>query len=180
MLLKNASNYGCVFVFKCGLNSFNKRNSIMSKKIIYNYLNDDELLRISNKIREVEKFTAGELVVSIKEKKDFWEKIKPLSSLAEKEFMSAKISKTAGATGILIFIVLISKEFYILSDKKINEKVEQSTWNAISKSMGEHFSRGNFCKGIIGGIEACGKILSAYFPIRPDDINELSNKVRVK
>ena len=157
-----------------------KRKTEMPKKLIYNYLNDDEFLRISNKIRDVEKTTAGELVVSIKEKRKLWERTKSLRALAEKEFVSAGIAKTAGATGILIFLVLTSKEFYILADKKINEKVEQSVWNTISKSMGEHFSRGYFCKGILEGIKECGKILSAHFPIAPDDINELSNKVRIR
>lgn len=152
----------------------------MPKKLIYNYLNDDEFLRISNKIREIEKATSGELVVSIKEKRKLRERTKPIRNLAEKEFESAGIAKTAGATGILIFLVLISKEFYILADKKINQKVEQLIWNAISKSMGEHFSKGNFCAGIFEGLEECGKILSAHFPILPNDINELSNKVRIR
>jgi uncharacterized membrane protein len=152
----------------------------MPKKLIYNFLNDDELLRISNKIREVEKTTEGELVVSIKEKRRLRERTKLSHALAEKEFVNAKISKTKGATGILIFLLLNSKEFCILADKKINDKVDQANWNAISKSISKHFSQGNFCKGIIEGIDACGNILSAHFPILPDDINELPNKVRMK
>jgi len=152
----------------------------MPKKLIYNFLNDDELLRISNKIREVEKKTSGELVVSIKERRKLWERRKSLRVLAEKEFINAKVSKTTGSTGILIFLVLTSKEFYILADKKINDKVDQTTWDAISQNMSKHFNSGNFCTGIIEGIEVCGKILSEQFPILPDDVNELSNKVRVK
>lgn len=151
----------------------------MPKKIIYNYLNDDELLRISNKIREVEKTTAGELVVSIKEKRKFFERNKPLITLAEKEFVSAGIAKTNEATGILIFLILKSKEFYILADNKINSKVEQITWDTIAKTMTEYFASGNFCKGIIEGISDCGNVLSTLFPIQPNDINELSNKVRI-
>ncbi len=152
----------------------------MPKKLIYQYLNDDEILRISNKISEIEKATSGELVISIKEKRRFWEASKSVLDLAEKEFVSAGIAKTIGATGILILLVLKSKEFYILADKNINEKVEQSVWDTIAQSMTKHFSQGNFCKGIIEGIEDCGKILSAHFPILPDDVNELSNKVRLK
>lgn len=151
----------------------------MPKKIIYNYLNDDELLRISNKIREVEKTTAGELVVSIKEKRKFFERNKPLRTLAEKEFVRAGIAKTNEATGILIFLILKSKEFYILADNKINNKVEQITWDTIAKTMTEYFASGNFCKGIIEGISDCGNVLSTHFPIQPNDINELSNKVRI-
>jgi uncharacterized membrane protein len=152
----------------------------MPKKLIYNYLNDDELLRISNKIKNIEKTTAGELVVSIKEKRKFTEKKLSLKSLAEKEFIKAEIAKTKDATGILIFLVLTSKEFYILADKNINEKVEQNAWDVIAKSMGEHFVEGNFCKGILNGLEQAGKILATHFPIKPDDVNELSNEVRIE
>lgn len=157
-----------------------KRKFEMPKKLIYSYLNDDELLRISNKIRDVEKATTGELVVSIKEKRKLLEKSKSLKALAEQEFVSAGIAKTAGSTGVLIFLILTSKEFFILADKKINEKVDQVVWNDIAISMGKHFIDGNFCKGILQGIEECGKILSAHFPILPDDVNELSNKVRLR
>jgi len=90
----------------------------MPKKLIYSYLNDDELLRISSKIRDMEKTTAGELVVSIKEKRKLFEKSKSLQTLAEHEFINAGIAKTVGSTGVLIFLVLTSKEFYILADKK--------------------------------------------------------------
>ncbi|HMN48103.1 MAG TPA: TPM domain-containing protein [Ignavibacteriaceae bacterium] len=152
----------------------------MPKKLIYSYLNDDELLRISSKIRDVEKTTAGELVVSIKEKRKLFEKSKSLQTLAEHEFINAEIAKTAGSTGVLIFLVLTSKEFYILADKKINEKVDQAVWNNIATEMGNHFIDGNFCKGILMGIEECGKILSAHFPILPNDVNELSNNIRLK
>jgi uncharacterized membrane protein len=152
----------------------------MPKKLIHNYLNDDEFLRISNKIKDIEKITAGELVVSIKEKRKLIEKKLSLRSLAEKEFVKAGITKTKDATGILVFLVLTSKEFYILADKNINEKVEQNTWDVIAKSMSEHFVEGNFCKGILSVLEQAGKILSTYFPILPGDVNELSNEVRVK
>lgn len=152
----------------------------MHNKFIYKYLNDDELQKISNAIRDVEKNTAGEIVISIKRQRRVLEKSKPLRALAEKEFIRAGITKTKSATGILIFLVFLSKEFYILVDKSINEKVEQSVWDGISKNMSKHFRQGNFCNGIIEGITECGKILSAHFPIQPGDVNELPNKVRTE
>ena len=40
----------------------------MKKDLVYNYFSDDDFLRISNKIGEMEKITSGEIRVSIKEK----------------------------------------------------------------------------------------------------------------
>ncbi len=152
----------------------------MSKKFIYKYLTKDELKSISEKIGEIEKTTSGELVITIKEKRGWFEKTKSVRTLAEKEFVSAKIGTTKGATGILIFMLFNSREFCILADKSINEKVEQSVWDEISNNMTLHFKNKNFCKGIINGIEQAGSILSAHFPILPDDVNELTNVVRIK
>lgn len=147
----------------------------MQKRLIYNYLSDDELLRISNKIKESEKSTAGEICVSIKEKKTFL--TSSVYDLAKKEFYKLGVYKTRDKTGILIFILLEKKQFYILADEGINEIVPENTWDGIKDEMQRMFIKGNFCKGIIYGIDEIGLLLSKHFPIKPDDTNELSNKV---
>ncbi len=152
----------------------------MSKKFIYKYLSEEDLKSISAKIGEIEKITSGELVITIKEKRGWLEKHKSVRALAEKEFKDAKIAKTKGATGILLFMLFNAKEFCILADKNINEKVQQSVWDEIAKNMSLHFKQENFCNGILDGIEQAGKILATHFPIQPGDVNELSNEVRVK
>ena len=151
----------------------------MSKKFIYKYLSEEELKTISAKISEIEKTTSGELVITIKEKRGWLEKTKTVRTLAEKEFVDAKIGKTKGSTGILIFMLFNAKEFCILADRKINELVEQSVWDEISNSMSLDFKQENFCEGILKGVEQAGKILSTHFPIQLGDVNELSNEVRI-
>ena len=152
----------------------------MSKNFIYKYLSKEDLNSISAKIGEIEKTTAGELVITIKEKRGWLEKTKSIRELAEKEFISAKIAKTQAATGILIFMIFNAKEFCILVDKKINELVEQSVWDEIANDLSSQFKKENFCSGILNGVEQAGKILAAHFPIQLGDVNELSNEVRVK
>ncbi len=149
----------------------------MKKQLIYHFLNDDELLRISNRIKESEKITAGEICVSIKEKKSFLHMNKKLNELAETEFFKLGLDKTRDKTGILIFIMLEGRKFFILADEGINKKVPQNTWDFIKDKMQESFKRGEFCKGILYGVEQVGNILSKHFPIKPDDTNEISNRV---
>ncbi|BDQ03771.1 TPM domain-containing protein [Ignavibacterium sp.] len=150
----------------------------MSKRIIYNYLNDDELLRISNTIKDVEKKTSAEILVVIKERRNFFEKRKSIRELAETEFQKSEITATIEKTGILIFILLTDKQFYILADKKISDKIEQKILDNIANQMSNTFRSGNFPKGIIECITALSDILSKHFPVLPDDIDEISNKVR--
>jgi uncharacterized membrane protein len=152
----------------------------MKTKILYNYLTDDELLRISNKIKEAEKTTAGEIAVSIREYKSFFEGKKTLRQLAEKEYMRLGINKTKEGTGVLIFLLLSEKQFYILADDNINKLTGENVWVDIKNIMQEKFVRGEFCKGILFGIDEIGKILAQHFPIRPDDKNEISNRVIIQ
>ena len=149
----------------------------MKTPLIYKFLNDDELLRISNKIKEEEKKTAGEICVSIKEKRKFGQKNKSVRQLAEEEFFKLGIDKTRDKTGIIIFFLLEAREFYILADEGINKKVPEKTWDKIKDEMQSHFLDGKFSQGIIHGVERVGKILSEHFPIKPDDTNEISNRV---
>jgi uncharacterized membrane protein len=149
----------------------------MNKELIYQYFSDDDFLRISSKIKELEKTTSGEICVSIKEKKSFWKKNKSLRSLAEAEFIRLGIKKTKEHTGVLVFILLKERQFYVLADSGINEKAPEKTWDAIKEEMQGFFQKGEFCKGVVHGLDHIGKILSEHFPIRPDDVNELSNKV---
>jgi uncharacterized membrane protein len=152
----------------------------MKPQILYNYFSDDEFLRISNKIKNVEKLTSGELSVSIREYKSFFEGKNPMRQLAEKEYIRLGINKTKEGTGVLIFLLLSERQFYILADDKINKLTGEKVWAEIKDIMQEKFVRGEFCKGILFGIDEIGKILAQYFPIRPDDINEISNRVVIQ
>jgi Predicted membrane protein len=149
----------------------------MNNELTYKYFTDDDFLRISNKIKDTEKSTSGEICVSIKEKKPFFSRRKSVKDLAVDEFIRLGIKKTQDNTGVLIFILLKERQFYVLADSAINEKVPEKTWDSIKEEMQDMFKQGKFCKGITQGLEKIGKILSDHFPIKPGDINELSNKV---
>ncbi|MBK8944946.1 MAG: TPM domain-containing protein [Ignavibacteriae bacterium] len=146
-------------------------------ELIYHFFDDDDFLRISNKISEIELTTSGEIRVNIKEEKKFSERNSTLRALAEKEFYKLNMHQTKDKTGILLFFMLGERKFYILADKGINEKVETNVWKDVSKEIEQKFKIGHFSEGIISGIEKVGKILSEHFPLKPDDVNELTNKI---
>jgi uncharacterized membrane protein len=146
-------------------------------QLIYHFVNDDELLRITNKIREYEKLTAGEICVSIKERKTFFQKRRTVDELAKHEFVRLGIGKTRDKTGILIYIILEERQFFILADSAINNKVGENTWHKIKDGMQEFFMKGMFAKGIIHGVEETGKVLAEHFPVKPDDTNEIPDRV---
>jgi len=149
----------------------------MKEELVYHYFTDDDFLRISNKIKEMEKITAGEIRVSIKEKKHILHSRYNIRQIAEKEFAKLKMDKTRDRTGILLLLILNERQFYILADSGINQKVSEDTWDKIKNEIQSEFRKGHFTEGIILGIDKVGRVLSAHFPIKSDDTNELSNEV---
>ncbi len=149
----------------------------MKNDVIYRFFSDDDFLRISGKIKEMEKITAGEIRVVIKEEKSFKNRNKNIKTIAEEEFMNLGMQNTRDKTGILLYIILKERQFYILADSGIDVKVGQQTWDKVRNEIQEEFVKGRFTKGVVHGIERVGHILGEHFPIKPDDTNELSNKV---
>ena len=148
--------------------------------LFYEFLNDDELLRISRTIREMEKYTSGEIVVSIKEKRSIFQRHKTVQQLAQKEFRRLGMKKTRDKTGTLLFILLEAREFYVLADDGIHSIVGDSAWEGIKDLLLQYFKDGDFSRGIVAAVREMGKILSPHFPIKPDDTNEISNRVIVR
>lgn len=149
-------------------------------RLIYNFFSDDDFLRISNKIKEMEKNTSGEIRIAVKEKKHFLDFKKNIRQLAEKEFHKLNMHNTRDKTGILLYLLLNERQFYILADQGIHEKVGDETWHKVRDEIQKHFQNGNFSEGLIWGIGRVGKILSEHFPIKAGDTNELSNEIVIE
>ena len=148
--------------------------------LFYEFLNDDELLRISSAIKEMEKISSGEIVVSIKEKRGLLQKRKTVKQLAIEEFRRLGINKTRDKTGILLYILLKDREFHVFADDGIHSIVGDTTWEEIKDLLLQFFRDGEFCQGIVAAVSRIGAVLSAHFPIKPDDTNEISNRVIVR
>ena len=151
----------------------------MNKKFLHDFLSEEELHQIALKIKEKEGNTAGEIVVSVKEKKPLLHKQKSLYDFAVSEFKRLGIKKTRDNTGILIFILVKEREFYILADSAINDKVADNTWELVKNKMEAKFREKKFCKGILNAVDEVGTILSEHFPRKADDTNELPDEVNI-
>ncbi len=140
----------------------------------------DDLRKIADKIKEIEKTISGEIRVSIREKRSLLERKLALFDMAVNEFYRLGMDKTRDRTGVLIYILLSERKIQIIADKGINDKVENATWQKIAESVAEYFKTGKYIDGIIKGIEQIGEILAQHFPIKPDDINELPNDIEIR
>lgn len=147
--------------------------------LFYEFLSDDDLLRISSFIREMEKKTSGEIAISIKEQRSFFKRNTPLPKLAHAEFLRLGMQRTAAKTGILIYIILKSRELYILADEAIHSKAEEGIWEEFKNNLLLQIKNGNACGGIIEAVHGIGALYEKHLPPPEKNINEVSNRVVV-
>ncbi len=135
-------------------------------------LNKELKKEIVRAIQKAEKLTSGEIRVHIQSKCN-----KDPFAEGKKRFQKLKMHKTKERNGVLIFIALDSKEFAILGDIGIHEKVGDNFWCDIRDKMTESFKKDQIKEGIVAGVEGIGEKLKHFFPLQRDDKNELSNAV---
>ncbi len=150
------------------------------KEWLNKYLTEEDLNKIKNEIAEVELSTSGEIRLSLREKRRFWEKLYQPHELAVKDFEKLGIAGTKDKTGILIFILFKERFYDILADEGIYEKIPDEVWNDLEAKLKEEFSQGAFVNGILHVVKSMGEILRCEFPRKTDDVNELPDEVVVK
>ena len=97
---------------------------------------------------------------------------------ALRAFRELELSRTAERTGILILVSLLERRVQVLADSGINARVKPGTWNLVVDVVLAGIRRGDLCQGLCAAIDQCGEILAGEFPIRPDDVNELPDRLR--
>jgi uncharacterized membrane protein len=136
------------------------------------YLAEEVLVRIEQAIAQAELQTSAEIRVHIED-----ECTDTALDRAVYVFTSLKMHETAQRNGILIYIAMENRKAAVIGDKGIHEKVAPSYWNDELHLMLEAFKNNQHELGICRIVENMGRLLARHFPIRLDDVNELSNKV---
>ena len=87
------------------------------------------------------------------------------------------MGRTGGRTGVLIFVSLAERYARIVADEVITARVPQSEWQEAVDALVGHMREDRIADGYVEAIERCGRILAAHFPRRPDDRNELPDRI---
>lgn len=139
---------------------------------IEDFLTPAEEQEIITAIRNAEEYTSGEIRVHIENHCE-----KELVTRTQELFHYLKMDNTKLQNGVLIYLAVGDKKFYIYGDKGINDVVETDFWESTKEIMQTHFKHGRFKQGLIDGIEKAGKKLQYFFPWNHDDINELPDTI---
>ncbi len=127
---------------------------------------------IVNAIKQAELNTSGEIRVHIESKSK-----ESVLDRAADVFAMLKMHLTEQRNGVLFYLATSDKQFAILGDAGINEKVPNDFWETIKDMMQQHFKNGELALGLAKGIEMAGEKLKEFFPYQSDDVNELPDEI---
>ena len=150
------------------------------KEWIHNYLTPEMLENIKHEIHNVEQITDGQIRLSIRERRSFWEKLYKPHELAIRDFEKLGMANTKHKTGVLIFIILDERYYDILADEGIHKKIDDHIWVSIEEKIKEEFPKEGYLNGILHIIDRVGDVLKKEFPGTPEEVEEFSDDVVVQ
>jgi putative membrane protein len=92
-------------------------------------------------------------------------------------FRAAAERRTAGRTGILIYLSMGERRAEIVADEAILKVTDDSTWGDTMAALVEQVREGRPGDGICAAIERVGAVLTEHFPRSADDANEIPDKL---
>ncbi|WP_312155635.1 TPM domain-containing protein [Pseudomonas sp.] len=98
------------------------------------------------------------------------------SGLARQQFRELDLQRTAGATGVLIFVSEAEHYVAILADKGIEQHLDAQARAVLVARFTEQVRQGRTLQGFVECIDACGELLSRQLPATHSR-NELPNRL---
>ncbi|HXH82023.1 MAG TPA: TPM domain-containing protein [Candidatus Tectomicrobia bacterium] len=99
---------------------------------------------------------------------------------AREVFARLGMDRTAQRNGVLIYLAVEDHRLAVLGDEGIHARVGQEHWERVRDLMVERLRRQAPREALLDAIAEVGRALRQHFPRRPDDRNELSDRVSVE
>lgn len=99
---------------------------------------------------------------------------------AFQEFYANGLHRTAGATGVLLFVSLLERRAIILAGEGIDAQVDAGFWADADDAILDGVRSGSLRDGLIAGIRRAGERLAECFPLRDGDRNEIPDRIIVR
>ena len=92
-------------------------------------------------------------------------------------FKAAAERRTAGRTGILIYLSMAEHRAEIVADEAILKVTDEHAWGEAMAALVGEVRQGRPGDGIVAAIERVGTVLAEHFPRSADDVNEIPDKL---
>ena len=132
-------------------------------------------------ILAVAKFTAVLLILKYKPLRMFLTpgatKTRRVRRRALTVFRAAAERRTAGRTGILIYLSMGEHRAEIIGDEAITSVTTPETFGEAMADLLSHVREGRIADGMVAAIQDIGEVLTEHFPRAPEDENEIPDKL---
>ena len=88
-------------------------------------------------------------------------------------FSQLRIWDTEHNSGVLIYLLLADRQVEIVADRGVHAKAGTHAWATICAAMETAFTKSKFEDGVLQGIQAVTRQLTAHFPAGTGNRNEL-------
>ena len=92
-------------------------------------------------------------------------------------FQAAAAGRTAGKTGILIYLSMAERRAEIVADEAILKVTDDHTWGEAMHALIADVRQGRPADGICAAISQVGAVLAEHFPRSATDRNEIPDKL---
>jgi uncharacterized membrane protein len=99
---------------------------------------------------------------------------------AAEVFTRLGMHATAERNGVLVYLAVDDHRLAIAGDAGIHARVGDEYWQRVRDAMVERLRRGEARDAVLHAVTEVGAVLRRFFPRRPDDRNELSDRVSLE
>lgn len=104
-------------------------------------------------------------------------KVRRVRRRAVELFRTSAESRTAGRTGILIYLSMGEHRAEIIGDEAITSVTTDETWGEAMAALIADVKQGRPGDGIVAAVGIVGEVLAQHFPRKDDDSNEIPDKL---
>ena len=136
-----------------------------------------DLEAIAAAVAAAERQTSGEIRVHLERRLPPGVPAGDALARATEIFTRLGMHTTADRNGVLIYLAVDDHKLAIAGDTGVHARVGDEYWRRIRDAMVERLRRGESRDAVLHAVGEVGEVLRRFFPRRPDDRNELSNRV---
>jgi len=92
-------------------------------------------------------------------------------------FQAAAAGRTAGKTGVLIYLSMAERRAEIIAEQAVLKVTDDHTWGEAMHALIADTREGRPADGIVAAIERVGAVLAEHFPHSVEDKNEIPDRL---
>jgi putative membrane protein len=86
--------------------------------------------------------------------------------LAHRSFAARVLAQTDRKPGIVLFVSLGERYVEVVTDRDVDLRVPQGTWDAIIKDFAAAAKQRRLADGLVAAVDACTKVLETHYPAK--------------